>query len=780
MSKLRLSIGAAGYCVLSSFDDYTALLDAAFDAKAGGWQLPAGGVAVVLWHPYDRHHLFCTTNETDQKEWVAVFQECIRHRNNGLSEPESVESQTFSEAVRLYRQQNGNYGTWDMFCGNEAMILANLCIEAELPRLRADIRPKLKGKLPERLRNWTLVLSAVYTLLQQQADAAYKNLSTEVQGLKSEIEAAARSDLDQIVASRDHLFAKIRASMGQHVDTCCHENVQPLLGGALDALMVAVSEGFVEQQQLFQVETQTLARSLQKDGGAEHLHKYMHDLQVLPWNTLKMLPCYEQAERLPDQLSHLKISLGFCSPRSLVHRTQGLMQELMDDATYTFEQYLHQSLTREEVTDTPAQAVQKAQERVLKKYGYDSSTVRKRFFREALLQVMAPFLFSSLCPDSKKDLEKFNELIFEDYSKFIHVENLYEELILQTVSKDIFQVVKAAAVQSRHNLYRDSIVFLPESDFNLAALGEDPNIDWQAMLEAKGAEAAEMMNDASQQQPERRHVVHEGEGDSVKKIAVVEEKDEEQHTMDSEAIGAKHEPKEEDPKDFPKEEKEDMAAGGENQGLPQEMKEPTDEVMAASVDDSVISLPVAEEGNAPLVLEEDRPLKECDETDATNIQNAREDSSMVRKENESEEVSNGGREEFEEQKENKQTEKEVKHKQKEEETHVVEEADTKDEQIEELLDQQNDLPKDTEQHGCEKLNGVVVEEMDAEEETISLNKMNMEEERKQKENLEKKAMEESEQKGNLVEKKTNAEESREKEEGTELSDCLHEREPVFV
>uniref|UniRef100_A0A8C4NE09 Niban apoptosis regulator 2 n=1 Tax=Eptatretus burgeri TaxID=7764 RepID=A0A8C4NE09_EPTBU len=460
-----------------------------YTSKAGGWQLPAGGLAVVLWHPYDRHHLFCTTNETDQQEWIAVFQECIRHRNNGLSDPESLESQTFSEAVRLYRQRDGYYGTWDMFCGNEAMILASLCMEAELPRLRADILTKLKGKLPERLRNWTLVTS----------DDAYKNLSKEVQETKSEIEAAARSDLDQIVASRDHLFVKIRASMGQRVDTCCQENVQPLLGGALDALMVAVSDGFAEQQQLFQTEAQTLAHNLQRDGGVEHLYKLA--LLMMPYSHL-FLECRRSI-----------LILIFFFPLILRGFSKGIQNVMQGKIKLYWTSFIHFNYVSK--NEFPLSPVVPPPPLIFnsspKKYGYDSSTVRKKFFREALLQVTAPFLFSSLCPDSKMDLEKFNELIFEDYSKFIHVENLYEELILQTVSKDIFQVVKAAAVQSRHNLYRDSIVFLADSDFNLAALGEDPNIDWRAMLEATSVEAGEMTNDVSRQQPEKQSVVHEGE-----------------------------------------------------------------------------------------------------------------------------------------------------------------------------------------------------------------------------------------------------------------------------
>ncbi|XP_037536679.1 protein Niban 2 [Nematolebias whitei] len=112
-----------------------------------------------------------------------------------------------------------------------------------------------------------------------------------------------------------------------------------------------------------------------------------------------------------------------------------------------------------------------------KKFDYDSSTVRKRFFREALLQIFIPYMLKQLGPSCASELPRFQELIFEDYSCFILVENIFEEVVLQSVMKDIMMTVKEAAVQRRHNLYRDSIV-LSNSDPNLHLLGDNPSIDW--------------------------------------------------------------------------------------------------------------------------------------------------------------------------------------------------------------------------------------------------------------------------------------------------------------
>ncbi|KAG9330271.1 hypothetical protein JZ751_025945 [Albula glossodonta] len=108
----------------------------------------------------------------------------------------------------------------------------------------------------------------------------------------------------------------------------------------------------------------------------------------------------------------------------------------MDDAVYTFEQLLHQSL-EVKGEENVCKAIQRCQDRVIKKFDYDSSTVRKKFFREALLQILIPYMLRQLTPACAPDLPRFRELIFEDFSRFILVENVFEEVVLQSVMKDI-------------------------------------------------------------------------------------------------------------------------------------------------------------------------------------------------------------------------------------------------------------------------------------------------------------------------------------------------------
>ncbi|KAG5840829.1 hypothetical protein ANANG_G00192830 [Anguilla anguilla] len=134
----KATINCAGYRVLTSMDQYVELLSNSLpgvNAKASSspFLKCATKFPLILWHPYARHFYFCVTSEKEQEKWHAVFQDCVRHTNDGLSEECKVQTPAFTDAVRLYRQGHGQYGTWDMMCGVPPQILANLVMETLLP-----------------------------------------------------------------------------------------------------------------------------------------------------------------------------------------------------------------------------------------------------------------------------------------------------------------------------------------------------------------------------------------------------------------------------------------------------------------------------------------------------------------------------------------------------------------------------------------------------------------------------------------------------------------------
>ncbi|KAG1928182.1 protein Niban [Pimephales promelas] len=480
-------INCAGYRALTSMEEYLELLNNNLsDPKAKVASAPflkyPTQFPLILWHPYARHHYFCVMTEKEQKKWHAVFQDCVRHSNNGLSEESKVSTPAFTDALRLYRQANGHYGTWDLMCGNQPQILANLVMETLHPELRNLIVPRLKGKLQQRQKDWMLISDAVYKQVLSQTRTEHEALVQVCEVERPRLDAALRTDMDQIITSKEHVSGKIRASVSPRVEQLVRNKVQPYIHSILEALMEPTSRGFSEVRDILFRELVEISKNSMNDGSREKLGEHMDKLSMLAFHPVKMQSCYEKMETL--NLEGLQQRCDVSSPSVFIQRAQILMRQQMDDAVYTFEQLVHQSLEGNSGEDL-CKTVQRCQDRVLKKYDYDSSTVRKKFFREALLQIIIPYMLKQLSPSCSTELPKFKELIFEDFSRFILVENIFEELVLQSVSKDIMMAVKEAAVQRKHNLYRDSMV-LTNSDLNLHLLGEN-TIDWAGHLdEVKG------------------------------------------------------------------------------------------------------------------------------------------------------------------------------------------------------------------------------------------------------------------------------------------------------
>ncbi|XP_067087643.1 protein Niban 2b isoform X1 [Osmerus mordax] len=490
------TINCAGYKVLTSMEQYMELLDNSLPgvkAKAGSspFLKCATQFPLILWHPYAHHYYFCVASEKEQLKWHAVFQDCVRHTNDGLSEESKVQTPAFTDTVRLYRQAKGQYGTWDMMCGLPAQILANLVMESLLPELRDLISPRLKGKLPDRQRSWMLISDAVYSLVQQQCQGQYEAVVQSCEEGRPLLETSIRTDMDQIITSKEHVTNKIRAVVLPKAEKLLKVSIEPYITSILDALMEPTSRGFSEVRDVFFRELVDMGKNILNDGSKEKVGEHMDKISMLAFHPVKMQSCYEKVEQL--SLEGLQQRFDVSSPSVFVQRAQILMREQMDDAVYTFEQILHQNLEGQG-NDGFCKTIQRCQDRVIKKFDYDSSTVRKRFFREALLQIFIPYMLKQLAPSCASELPRFQELIFEDFSKFILVENIFEEVVLHSVMKDIMMAVKEAAVQRRHNLYRDSIV-LTNSDPNLHLLEDKPSIDWAeeygAQEEAEGQEKEE-------------------------------------------------------------------------------------------------------------------------------------------------------------------------------------------------------------------------------------------------------------------------------------------------
>ncbi|XP_055480545.1 protein Niban 1 [Psammomys obesus] len=466
---------AAGGKVLTSEEEYSLLSDKHFPDPTASTEknsqpfvvLPKA-FPVYLWQPYFRHAYFCFHEATEQQRFSALLNDCIRHLNHDYMKQTTFEAQAFLEAVQFFRQEKGHYGSWEMITGDEVQVLSNLVMEELLPTLQTDLLPKLKGRKNERKRAWFGLLEEAYNLVQHQVSEGLSALKEECRALTKGLEGTIRSDMDQIVNSKNFLTGKIRAMVAQPAEKSCGESVQPFLASILEELMGPVSSGFSEVRALFEKEVDELSQSFQATQDSVQLKEHLDQLMKLPLDSVKMEPCYTKVTQLPEGLLDLQSRFRFPHVDLVVQRTQNYMQELMENAVFTFEQLLSPHLQGE--ASKTAVAIEKVKLRVLKQYDYDSSTIRKKIFQEALIQITLPTVQKALASTCKPELQKYEQFIFADHTNMIHVENVYEEILYQILLDETLKVITEAAVLKKHNLFEDNMALPSESVSSLTDL----------------------------------------------------------------------------------------------------------------------------------------------------------------------------------------------------------------------------------------------------------------------------------------------------------------------
>lgn len=465
----------AGGKVLTSEEEYSLLSDKHFpdptassEKNSQPFVLLPKAFPVYLWQPYLRHGYFCFHEAAEQQKFSALLNDCIRHLNHDYMKQTTFEAQAFLEAVQFFRQEKGHYGSWEMTTGDEVQVLSKLVMEELLPTLQTDLLPKLKGKKNDRKRAWFGLLEEAYNLVQHQVSEGLNALKEECRALTKDLEGTIRSDMDQIVTSKNFLTGKIRAMVAQPAEQCCGESVQPFLASILEELMGPVSSGFSEVRALFEKEVDELSQSFCATQDSAQLKEGLQQLMKLPLDSVKMEPCYTKVTLLPERLLDLQSRFRFPHVDLVVQRTQNYMQELMENAVFTFEQLLSPYL-QGEASRIPV-AIEKVKLRVLKQYDYDSSTIRKKIFQEALIQITLPTVQKALASTCKPELQKYEQFIFADHTNMIHVENVYEEILYEILLDETLKVITEAAILKKHNLFEDNMALPSESVSSLTDL----------------------------------------------------------------------------------------------------------------------------------------------------------------------------------------------------------------------------------------------------------------------------------------------------------------------
>ncbi|KAM9349093.1 protein Niban 1-like [Symphorus nematophorus] len=403
--------------------------------------------AVYLHLPYTGHNCFLFQQEEERDHFLSALKTCIRHCNLDPWCDSSYESQAYVQALQLYRRDKGCYESWEMLLGTEEKVLASQVMEEVLPWLQSQLQSRVKGKKTEKIRQWLATVQATYTVVLEQLTARLEALREECRQTASANQALIRSNLDQIMSSHCFLEEKVRACICEEAEKVCSESVAPYMLSILEALTENISAGIQGMRQA--LHTQMDSTVSHTNGGTGETKKALSSL-----HSISLDQCYSQVEKLTEKLEGLKQRFGLNSTHRLVHSAHLEMEKLLDSAVYTLELFL-QSSARLQPSQVPVK-MDRAKERVLKQLDYDSRVVQKRLYQEALLEITLPVLTKRMDSKWKSELQQFEQYIFSDYSSFILVHNVYDDVLRNILSKEIETALQDAASKKSNNLLLDT------------------------------------------------------------------------------------------------------------------------------------------------------------------------------------------------------------------------------------------------------------------------------------------------------------------------------------
>ncbi|XP_059197796.1 protein Niban 1a [Centropristis striata] len=459
----RQKLLPTGGAVLTTEERYMAMVDRCFPDDTSvkeDFAPPLSGMPgqfpVYLRLPYRRDSYFCFRQQIKQDNFLSIMSDCIRHQNQDFLKKKTCEVQAFLKAIQLYRQDKERYEAWDMLIGSDVRVLANVLMEQLLPSLQKDMLPRLKAKKTEKKRVWFATVEAAYILIQEHLLVGLSALKEECRVSVRQQEVLLHSDMDQILNSRRQLEDRVRALVSSPAEQLCLEAVQPYLGSVLEELMEPVSSGFQEGRTLSENMMDAVCQDVLQMVNHEQLKKSLAQM-----SRPNLLSCYQKIGSLQEKLQHLQERFGFSNITGVIHSAQIDLQQLVENAAFTFQQLLHKAV--QDNPENPGPAIDKNKHRVLKQYDYDSSTVRKRISREALVSITLPFIKRNLAPSCKTELQALEQSVYSDHGSFIQVENVYENVLLQLLDKEVTKVVKEAASLKKYNLFTDSRDLLSQS-----------------------------------------------------------------------------------------------------------------------------------------------------------------------------------------------------------------------------------------------------------------------------------------------------------------------------
>ncbi|XP_077834383.1 protein Niban 3 isoform X2 [Macaca mulatta] len=460
---------------------------------------------LFLQHPFRRHLCFSAATREAQHAWRLALQGGIRLRGTVLQRSQAPAARAFLDAVRLYRQHQGHFGDDDVTLGSDAEVLTAVLMREQLPALRAQTLPGLRGSGRARAWAWTEVcpasgpgtgggiralgfpshdcrlnsllvsltpipapclgsvphscpawgpldrsgqlLDAVHAAVLAGASAGLRAFQPEKDELLASLEKAIRPDMDQLLRQRARVAGRLRTDIRGPLESCLRREVDPQLPRVVQTLLRTVEASLEAVRTLLAQGMDRLSRRLRQSSSGTRLRREVYSFGEMPWDLALMQTCYREAERSHGRLGQLAAPFGFLGMQSLVFGAQDLAQQLIADAVATFLQLADQCLTMALNCDQAAQRLERVRGRVLKKFESDSGLAQRRFIQGWGLCIFLPFVLSQLEPSCKKELPEFEGDVLAMGSQALTTEGIYEDVIrgclLQRIDRELKKTLGA-------------------------------------------------------------------------------------------------------------------------------------------------------------------------------------------------------------------------------------------------------------------------------------------------------------------------------------------------
>jgi len=374
-----------------------------------------------LHHSRRRCYFIQCANEEEFKQWAEQFKVCCR-RAYGLKNQEFVHQKAFDEAVRTTRWELGRWG-WYSWGGSEEQVLSDLISDEIDWKVMYKIYGKIAGPWIVRNQVRNQVLKALDTMVSAAVNPAWAAMAKVVEEIRPKIEPTIKEMVGPIFKAEADLIEKMKQGALSIIDPILKEKVTPHLGKIVEVIKSPMREAYDIAFTLFDEEI----TKFEVKGGINETKKefYSLDWYARSW---KMWPALSKIEVMYEPLWALHVIFEDIWPWGLIWQGYDEIRTRTDNAFYTFEQRLIQSMEAENPSD-PKALVEKLKAGVMADFKADAQKSTLNYYAAIMKVIVMPPFEKVVIPACKTIIDPISDLVPEPLKQFIDPSAMFEELL---------------------------------------------------------------------------------------------------------------------------------------------------------------------------------------------------------------------------------------------------------------------------------------------------------------------------------------------------------------